>query len=75
MQSHHQCAIIDHPHEVLEMMNVIHVKQGQGIRHASLLNPMPSVSAAVGGDTEYLIGEHEFVVHPHGVLNLRVDVK
>ena len=57
------------------MMNVIHIKQGQGIRHASLLDPILSVSTPVGGDTEYLIGKHELIVHPPGVLNLCVNVK
>ena len=48
---------------------------GPGIRHTSLLNPILSVCAAVGGDTEYLIGQHELVICPPGVLNLRIDVK
>ena len=33
------------------------------------------ISAAVGRDTEYLIGQHELVIHPLGVLNLCIDVK
>ena len=57
------------------MMSIIHVEQGQGVRHAGLLDSIPSVSAPVGRDTEYLIGKHELVVHPLGVLNLCIDVK
>ena len=57
------------------MMSIIHVQQGQGIRYASLLDPILSVGAVVGRDTEYLIGQHELVICPPGVLDLCVDIK
>ena len=42
--AHQQCAIIDCPREALEMADIIHIQQGQGIEHAGLLHPMPSLS-------------------------------
>ena len=42
--AHQQCTIIDCPCEVLEMADVIPIQQGQGIGHASLLHPVPSLS-------------------------------
>ena len=48
----------------------IHIEQDQGIRHADLLDPMPSISAPVGGDAEYLVREDDLLVHPPQVFNL-----
>ena len=47
--AHQQCAIVDCPRKALEMADVIHVQQGQGIGHAGLLHPMPSLSTLLRG--------------------------
>ena len=39
LQAHQQCLIIDCPHEVLKMVGIVHIPQGQGIRHTLLLRP------------------------------------
>ena len=57
------------------MMSVIHIKQGQGIRHASLLDSILPVSSPVGREAEYLICEDNLLVCPLQVFNLRVDVE
>ena len=49
--AHQQCAIIHCPREALEMLGVLHIKQGQGIRHAGLFDPVSPVGAPVGRDT------------------------
>ena len=74
-RAHQQCAIVDCPHEVLEMMSVIHVQQGQGIRHAGLLEPVPLFSALVRGEAEDLIGDYDLFVGPLLLLDLVIDVK
>ena len=33
LPTHQQCPIIDCPHEVLKMADIVHVQQGQGIWH------------------------------------------
>ena len=48
--THQQCPIIDCPHEVLEMADVIHIQQGQGIRHASHLHAMLLFGASQHGE-------------------------
>ena len=42
--THQQRAIIECSREALEMAYIIHIQQGQGIGHAGLLHPMPSLS-------------------------------
>ena len=74
-QAHQQHAIVDHPCEVLEMMSVIHVQQGQGIGHTSLLKPMPPVSAPVCREAEYLVCNDDLLVGPSLLLDLVIDVK
>ena len=75
LQAHQQCAIIDHPHEVLKMMHVIHIQQGQGIGHAGLLEPVPSLSAPVHREAEYLVCNNDLLVNPLLLLDLVIDVK
>ena len=71
----HQCAIVDCPREALGMASVIHVQQGQGIRHASLLHPMPSLGAPLHGEAENLICQYDLFVGPLLLFDLVVDVK
>ena len=73
--THQQCAIVDCPHEVLEMMGIIHIQQGQGIRHTGLLKPMPLLSAPVCGGAEDLIYNYDLFVGPPLLLDLVIDVK
>ena len=61
--AYQQCPIIDCPHEVLEMAGIVHVQQGQGIRHASLLHPMPPLSASQCGEARDLIGHYNLLIH------------
>ena len=48
--AHQQRAIVDCPHEVLKMVSIVHVQQGQGIRHAGLLHPVLSLGALLCGE-------------------------
>ena len=73
--AHQQCTIIDCPHEALEMMSVIHVQQGQGVRHAGLLKPVPLLGAPVRGEAEDLIGNYDIYIGPPLLLDLVIDVK
>ena len=57
------------------MMGIIHIQQSQGIGHASLLEPMPPVSAPVCGEAEYLVCNDNLLVSPPQLLDLGVDVK
>ena len=73
--AHQQCTIVDCPHEVLEMTCVIHVQQGQGIRHAGLLEPMQSLSALVHREAEDLVCDYDLFIGPPLLLDLVIDVK
>ena len=73
--AHQQCTIIDCPREVLEMMSIIHIQQGQGVGHAGLLKPMLSLSALVRGEAEYLVGDYDLFISPPLLLDLVIDVK
>ena len=73
--AHRQCTIIDCPHEVLKMMSIIYVQQGQGIGHAGLLKPVPLLGALVCGEAEYLVCNHNLLISPPLLLDLVIDVK
>ena len=73
--AHQQRAIIDCPCKVLEMVSIIHIQQGQDVRHASLLHPMPSLDAPLHGEAENLIGHYDLFMGPPLLFDLVVDVK
>ena len=73
--AHQQHTIVDCPHKALKMMSIIHVQQGQGIGHAGLLEPVPSLSAPVCGEAEYLVCNDDLLVSPLLLLDLVIDVK
>ena len=75
LQAHQQCTIKDHPYKVLEMTHVIHIQQGQGVGHASLLKPMPSLGAPVHGEAEYLVCNDDLLIDLPLLLDLVIDVK
>ena len=74
-RAHQQCTIIDCPHKALEIMSIIHIQQGQGVRHAGLLKPVPSLSALVREEAEDLVGDYNLFVSPLLLLDLVIDVK
>ena len=60
--AHQQCPIIDCLGEALEMMGIIHIQQGQGIGHASLLHPMPLLSASQHREAQDLISHYDLLI-------------
>ena len=44
------------------MVDIVHVQQGQDIRHASLLHPMPLLSASQHGEAQDLIGHYDLLI-------------
>ena len=73
--AHLQCPIIDCPYEAFEMAGIIHIQQGQGIRYALLLVPMPPLSASQRGEAQYFVGYNELLVHASLPLHLIKCVK
>ena len=61
--THQQCPIINCPREAFEMAGVVHIQQGQGIRHALLLKPMPLLSASQCGEAQNFVGYNELLIH------------
>ena len=57
------------------MMSIIYIQQGQDVRHASLLNLVPSLSASVCREAGYLICDDDLLVGPPLLLDLVIDVK
>ena len=57
------------------MMSVINIQQGQGIRYASLLEPVLPVSALVHGEAEYRVCDNDLLIGPLLFLDLGIDVK
>ena len=73
--AHQQHAIIDCPCKALKIPSVIHIQQGQGIGHTSLLEPVPSLSALVHGEAEDHVGDYDLFVSPPLLLDLAIYVK
>ena len=74
-QAHQQCPIIDCPCEVLKMVGVVHIQQGQGIWHALLLRPMLLLSASQCREAQNFVGYYELFVHASLLLHLVKHVK
>ena len=73
--THQQCPIIDCPCEVLEMAGVIHIQQGQGIRHARPLHPMLLLSASQCREAQNLISYNNLLIHAPLSLYLVEDIE
>ena len=73
--SHQQCPIIVCPCKVLEMAGVIHVQQGQGIRHARPLHPMLPLGASQCREAQNLVSHNDLLVHASLPLHLVKHVK
>ena len=73
--AHQQCPITDCPHEVLEMAGVIHIQQGQGIRHAGLLHPMPLLGPSQCREAQDLISHYDLLICAPLLLYLVKHVK
>ena len=57
------------------MVSIIHIQQGQGIRHALLLGPMLLLGASQHGEAQNFIGYYELLVHALLLLHLVKHVK
>ena len=73
--THQQCAIVDCPRKAVKMASIIHIQQGQGIGHAGLLQPVPSISAPLHGEAEDLICNYDLFIDPPLLLDLVIDIK
>ena len=61
--THQQCSIIDCPCEVLEMVGIIHIQQGQGIWHTHPLHSMPLLGASQCGESQNLVSYNDLLIH------------
>ena len=75
LHAHQQCPIIDCPCKAFEMVGIIHIQQGQGIRHTLLLRPMLLLGALQHGEAQNFVGYYELLIHASLPLHLVKHIK
>ena len=73
--TYQQCPIVDCPCEVLEMVGVVHIQQGQGIWHAHPLQPMLPLGASQHREAQNLISYHDLFIQAPLPLHLIEDLE
>ena len=73
--THQQCPIVDCPHEVLKMVGIVHIQEGQGIWHAHPLHPMLLLSASQCREAQNLLSHNDLLICASLLLHLVEHVK